>query len=123
LTLRDGEAGVALAWMQHRDYTWEKVQADEPREPIQAVYRLGGMSPGRYVAEIWDPLTGAVLGEELLRVGEDGILIFDLLPIDRQLAIRVLRQDDRPETDPTEAPSLPFVASTNTPLVPTTPVP
>lgn len=95
LTLRDAEAGVALAWLQHRDYTWDQVAADAEREPTLFVYRLG-MPPGRYVAEIWDPLSGAVLGEEVLRVHDDGMLTFELVPMNRQLALRFFRQPDEP---------------------------
>src|SRR5690606_10010897 len=87
LTLRDAEAGVVVAWLQHRDYTWEKVAANELREPILFEYRLDGMPAGRYTAEIWNPLTGSIVGEELLRVGEDGRLRLELLPLDQQLAL------------------------------------
>ena len=96
LTLRDSEAGVILAWVQHRNYTWEKVAAGGEREPLQFEYRLDGLPSGRYVAEIWDPLSGAVLGEEILRVADDGVLALDLLPVDRQLAIRAVRQSEQP---------------------------
>lgn len=103
LTLRDSQAGVALAWLQHRDYTWEKVAANATRTPVLFDYQLGNMPAGRYVAEIWDPLRGAVLGEELIRVDEDGLLRFTLVPMDSQLAIRAVRQPDPPTPEPTEA--------------------
>lgn len=96
LTLRDSEKGVALAWLQHRDYTWDKVAAGVVADPIQFDFRLDRLPVGRYVAEMWDPLSGAVLGEEVLRVSEDGILRFRLLPLSRQLAIRAVRQPDEP---------------------------
>jgi hypothetical protein len=120
LTLRDGEAGVALSWLQHRDYTWEKVAADVERQPVEFRYRLEGMSPGRYVVETWEPLSGAVLGEELVRVGEDGELGFQLLPFDRQLAVRALKQQEPGEVEITPTPvalpiAVPFIAQTNTP--------
>ncbi|MAS34335.1 MAG: hypothetical protein CL610_10030 [Anaerolineaceae bacterium] len=110
LTLRDGEAGVALAWLQHRDYTWENVADGVEITPILFDYQLGGMAAGRYVAEIWDPLNGTVLGEEILRVGDDGILRFELLPLDRQLAVRAIRQPDLPTATPT-----PLETDTSTP--------
>lgn len=100
LTLRDPAAGVALSWLQHRDYTWDKVAAGEVPEPLTFTYQLDEMPPGRYLAELWNPLTGAVLGEELLRVGEDGILRFELLPLSQQLAVRVFRQPDAPAPTP-----------------------
>ncbi len=109
LTLRDSQAGVMVAWLQHRGYTWD--HASEPRTPLQAEYRLAGMPAGRYVAEIWDPLGGAVLGEELLNVADDGVLALKLLPLDRQLAIRAIRQ---PDATPTENPQ-PIPLATNTP--------
>jgi hypothetical protein len=121
LTLRDAQAGIALAWLQHRDYTWEKVAEDVAREPILFEYRLGGMPAGRYVAEIWDPLSGAVLGEELLRVGEDGLLRFTLVPMNSQLALRAVRQPDAPTPAPTETVTeTPFASETLPPtLTPT----
>jgi hypothetical protein len=94
LTLRDSTAGVALAWIQHRGYTWENVAADAERLLIRLQYRLDQMPTGRYNVEIWDPLSGAVLGEELVRVGEDGVLLIQLLPMDSELAIRAFRQPD-----------------------------
>jgi hypothetical protein len=108
LTLRDSDNGVVLAWLQHRAYTWDQV--NEARNAILLEYRLSGMAPGRYVAEIWDPLSGAVLGEELLRVGEDGLLAVNLLPLDRQLALRAIRQAE-PVAD-----NAPPALATNTPL-------
>ena len=141
LSLRDAQAGVALAWLQHRDYTWEAVEEGVRREPLLLQYRLDQMPPGRYVIEIWDPLAGGVIGEEVQTVSDDGILIVDLLPMDTMLALRVLRQ---PETegavdgDPvspqvtaellsaTPAPATsqpPLVVQTNTPRPPATDTP
>lgn len=102
LTLRDPDAGIALAWMQHRDYTWETVAAGTVRNPISAIYRLNRMPPGRYVVEIWDPLGGGVLGEEILRVADDGWLAVNLLPFDSQVALRILRQAEAATDAPTE---------------------
>ncbi|MBZ0300396.1 MAG: hypothetical protein K8J31_11665, partial [Anaerolineae bacterium] len=115
LTLRDSKAGVAFAWLQHRDYTWDRVASGEGTEPISLEYRLGGMPAGRYVAEIWDPLTGAVLGEELLRVREDGLLALQLLPLTRQLAVRAIRQPDLPTPTP-PMPTVSTVTATSTPV-------
>ncbi len=100
LTLRDRDAGVVLVWLQHRDYTWDKAAAGIERDPIQLDFRLDRLPQGRYVAEIWDPLSGAVLGEEILNVEDDGILRFRLLPLDRQLAVRAIRQPDMPTSVP-----------------------
>jgi hypothetical protein len=116
LTLRDTQAGVVLAWLQHRAYTWERVAAGETAVPVTFAFEVGGLPEGRYVAEIWDPLEGAVLGEELLRIGEDGVLQVDLLPFARQLAVRAIRQPADSATIVTPTPTLlPFVAATNTP--------
>lgn len=106
LTLRDTDSGTALAWIQHADYTWERVAAGVVREPLKLRYRLDRLPSGRYVVETWDPLGGAVLGEELLRVGSDGILTVDLLPFDTQLALRILRQPDAPLPLPAVTPTL-----------------
>jgi hypothetical protein len=92
LTLRDDDAGLALSWLQHRSYTWENVAAGETWEPVRAIYRLAGMPPGRYLVEIWDPLRGMVLGEEIARVSVDGVLEIELLPVSDQLALRAFLQ-------------------------------
>jgi hypothetical protein len=94
LTLRDSTSGVALAWVQHRDYTWENVAAATERSLIVLHYRLDQMPAGRYNVEIWDPLSGAVVGDEVVRVGEDGVLLIQLLPMDSELAIRAFLQPD-----------------------------
>jgi hypothetical protein len=137
LTLRDSSAGIALAWLHHRDFVWDKVAAGETRQPIAAQFRLGNMPSGRYRAEIWDPLTGTVVGEEILNVYGDGVLSLNLLPFDAELALRVFRLGDipaetlsvteTPTPNPTVTPTVPpaitatqterapFVIATNTP--------
>jgi len=103
LTLRDSAAGVALSWIHHRDYTWENVAAGAQRTPLSLSYNLDGMPPGRYAVQIWDPLSGAVLGDELVQVGDNGLLSVNLLPMDSQLALRIFRQPDLPTATPTSA--------------------
>jgi hypothetical protein len=125
LTLRDSTAGIALAWLQHRDYTWDKVATGVTRQPVTLRYQLNQMPPGLYSAEIWDPLTGAVVGEDLVRVREDGILSVTLLPMDSMMALRVFRQTDTatatlsPDESPdaTSLPAVPTEAPTITPLL------
>ena len=135
LTLRDEGAGVALAWIQHAGYTWEQVAANVARAPLTLRYRLNRLPPGRYVVETWDPLGGGVLGEELLRVGADGVLEVDLLPFDAQIALRVLRQPEvpaaaatlppasTPAASPTAAPSPTAFVPSPTPTATATPSP
>jgi Domain of unknown function (DUF5060) len=101
LTLRDSDAGIALAWLQHRDYTWDQVAAGAQRQPVLFTYQLNRMPPGLYSVEIWNPLTGDVFGEELVRVGDDGILSAELVPMDAQLALRIFRQPESSAVDAT----------------------
>jgi hypothetical protein len=121
LTLRDSAAGVALAWLQHRDYTWDRVAAGVERQPVLLRYQLDQMPPGLYSTEIWNPLTGAVLGENLVRVREDGILSVELLPLNDMLALRIFRQNETPTPTPEtvsptdEAATAEPLAATNTP--------
>lgn len=120
LTLRDSATGVALAWLQHRDYTWEKVAAGVERQAVNFQYQLDRMPPGRYSVEIWNPLTGEVIGEERVRADANGRLIVELPPLDSQLALRIFRQPDPPAATPSpevtaEATEAPFVVQTNTP--------
>jgi hypothetical protein len=92
LSLRDTAAGVALAWLQHRHYTWDEARAGAVRTPVTGQYRLDRMPAGHYRAELWDPFTGVVLGEDFLAVASDGVLRFDLLPMDRMMALRLFRE-------------------------------
>jgi hypothetical protein len=125
LTLRDSTAGIALAWLQHRDYTWDKVTVGVTRQPVTLRYQLNQMPPGLYSAEIWNPLTGAVVGQDLVRVREDGILSVMLLPMDSMMALRIFRQPDAATTSPppdetpdsTTSTALPTLAPTDTPTV------
>ncbi|NDJ62877.1 MAG: DUF5060 domain-containing protein [Chloroflexi bacterium] len=109
LTLRDSEAGVAAAWLLHRDYTWGNVNAGIVPTPLTFRYRLDRMPSGRYTVEIWQPLTGEVIGEALHRVGADGVLRVELPPLADQLALRIMRM--------AEVPALP--AATSEPVSPT----
>jgi hypothetical protein len=122
LTLRDSTAGIALAWIQHRDFTWESVAAGSERSLIVLQYRLDQMPPGRYNVEIWDPLSGAVLGEEVVRVGEDRVLLIQLLPMGSELSLRAFLQPDLPTFPATTAsPEAVTVTATPTPGVTDTP--
>lgn len=108
LTLRDTQAGVALAWLQNRDYTWDRLAV--AREPLLFTYRVEQMPRGRYSVEIWDPLTGGVVGSELVRVGADGVLSVELVPLTAELALRITRQVETLPPTPT-----PLALATNTP--------
>ena len=92
LTLRDSGAGVALSWLQNRDYTWDRLTV--ARTKLLFTYRIDQMPAGRYTVEIWDPLSGGVIGSEVTTVGDDGILAVDLVPMDTELALRIVRQPD-----------------------------
>lgn len=105
LTLRDSTKGVALAWLQHRDYTWDSSIPASERALIQAEYTLAQMPAGLYTIETWDPLSGSILGEELVRVGDDRQLRTALLPFNSQLALRIFRREDAP-TEPTLPPEM-----------------
>lgn len=115
LTLRDSAAGVALAWLHHRDYVWDKVAAGVERQAVEPRYRLDKMPPGRYRVELWDPLSGVVLGEEITTVQADGVLTVDLLAFDSEIALRVFRQSDLPESSP--MPVLPTATRTPAPTL------
>jgi hypothetical protein len=95
LTLRDVNAGIALAWIQHRAYTWEN--ASQKPDPLTLRYRLDGMPPGIYSVEIWEPLSGAVVAEIRTRVGPNGILTVTLPPVRNLLVLRIFRQKGAPE--------------------------
>jgi hypothetical protein len=113
LTLRDSDAGVALSWLQNRDFTWDDGNGEE-REPLLFSYRIDEMPAGRYTVEIWDPLSGAVIGSVVSTVGTSGTLRVDLVPMSEELALRIQRQPGI-ET-PTPTPTA-FTIVTNTPVL------
>lgn len=123
LTLRDSAAGVALAWLQHRGYTWDQVINNVPRPPVIFRYVLDSMPPGRYSVEIWDTLGGAVIGESIVTVGNDGLLMADLVPMDTQLALRAFRLGDELQTTPIALPPTATIAPTETPTETPTDIP
>ncbi len=126
LTLRDIRAGVVLAWLHHREYTWQNVAAGIELQPYSFRYRLEQMPPGRYVAELFNPNTGTVLGQDILFVGDDGVFVLDLLPIDSHLALRIVGEvesvPDTPTPFPTDTPR-PDVIETPTATLPVTGTP
>jgi hypothetical protein len=91
--LADTATGTALVWVHHRDYTWETVAGQRAITPVPAVLTLSNMPAGSYLVEFWDPFSGNVIGEEMLTLARDtnGNLTIELLPVERQLALRVLR--------------------------------
>ncbi|MBZ0276312.1 MAG: DUF5060 domain-containing protein [Anaerolineae bacterium] len=108
-TLRDSTTGIALAWLQNRAYTWENA-AGVGLIPISLQYNLGHMPSGLYTIETWDPLSGNVLGEDMVRVGDNKQLQIALLPFTQELALRIFR---RGESSP--VPTLSPPTSTVTP--------
>ena len=91
--LADTQAGTALAWIHHRDYTWSTVQGAQTISPIEAQLSFSDMPNGNYRIEYWDPFTGNVIGEDFVTLTEvdNGELVAALLPIDQQLAVRIFR--------------------------------
>jgi hypothetical protein len=125
LSLRDSGAGVALAWLQNRDYTWDRL--DNPRKKLLFTYRIDQMTAGKYTVEIWDPLSGDVIGSEVTSVGEDGVLSIDLVPMDSELALRIVPQPEagteeaNPPTPEMTETLLPTATATLTPTLTLTP--
>jgi len=93
LALADRDRGDALAWVQPRDYTWNRIAKDLKPKPLGFELAFPGMPPGQYRVTFWDAVTGSVLGEEgIVLSGDDGgALTVSLPPVASPLAIRVLR--------------------------------
>ncbi len=92
LALADHERGLLLAWFQNRTYSWQ--QAEEAITVVPPNFRaaFSNMPPGEYRVEFWDPFSGQVIGEDRVRVRPEdaGNLTFELLPIERMLAVRAI---------------------------------
>lgn len=121
LAMADRKLGAAIAWIQHRDYTWQLVAEDGQLDPLDFGLRIPAMPPGVYRVTFWDTTTGSVIGEDNITLDEEsgGILPINLLPITSQLAVRAFRIAG-PET----AATLPVTeVITRTPQVSMTPTP
>lgn len=93
LALADRKLGVAVAWVHHRDYTWQLVADGGVLDPLSFRLRIPDMPSGIYRVTFWDPLTGTVIGEENITVDAttNGALPINLLPISSQIAVRAFR--------------------------------
>lgn len=111
LALADYDAGMALVWLYHHDYTWDTVLAEETIISLEFDMALPQLPFGTYRVEFWNPLTGQFIGEETVTVQEGIPFSVELLPVDSQLALRIFRMGA--ETPP--LPLAPF--PTRTPVV------
>jgi hypothetical protein len=147
LALADRKLGIAVAWVQHRDYTWPLVASGDVLEPLNFGLRFPAMPPGVYRVTYWNTANGSVIGEENVTLAgdSDGTLRLKLLPIAAQLAVRIARiagpeTEQTPETTEftTRTPQVSFTptasetptpsptatrAATSTPTSSVTPVP
>ena len=90
--IADKDVGTALVWIHHREYSWESIAGEQFITPQQATLVLTDMPVGEYRVEFWDTATGNVLGEDYILVEDRAVpMTIELLPIDSQLALRVLR--------------------------------
>jgi hypothetical protein len=120
LALADRSMGIAAAWVQHRDYTWQLVASAGTLEPLNFALNIPDMPPGTYRVTYWNTTTGSVIGEENITLAEGnskGTLRLQLLPITSQLAVSAFRVAG-PEIAPTPE-TTQFV--TRTPQVSMTP--
>jgi len=125
LALVDRSAGEVIAWFQHREYTWQTITNERESYRFQAT--IPKMPVGVYQIELWDTISGNILGQELITVEGDmiGDLVMDLLPIQTQFAFRAVRIDDGSViTIPTPLPTrTPFVLPSATPTITLSPTP
>ncbi|MBN1201315.1 MAG: DUF5060 domain-containing protein [Anaerolineae bacterium] len=121
LALADRRQGAAVAWVHHRDYTWQLVAENKELDPLNFSLHIPGMPPGIYRVTFWNTLTGAIIGEDTitLRGESSGTLNIALLPITSQLAVRAFRVAG---AEPVAAPEETHIA-TRTPQISLTPTP
>ena len=80
----------ALAWAQHRQFTWENAKALDRLEPTPSLpLRLDKMTPGSYRVEWWDTHKGVVTrAEERVCAGD---LSLEIPPIRSDMAVKARR--------------------------------
>jgi hypothetical protein len=93
LALADRNLGIVVAWLHHRDYTWQSVANAVSLTPLNFDLRIPDMPPGVYRVTFWDTITGNVIGDESVTIGDDsgGVLRVSPPPIVSQLAVRAFR--------------------------------
>lgn len=93
VALADRKAGIFLGWFQHRDYTWQNVAQQFAIQPVTMQMHVANMPPGNYRVELWDPLSGNIVGQEEIGLSVEGnrVLTIKLLPISNMLAVRAIR--------------------------------
>jgi hypothetical protein len=111
LALADIDMGIALVWIHNREYTWQTVQTGEAITPLNFSVNLPQLPPGEYRVEFWDPITGNVIGEELISATAEESLRIDLLPVEKQLALRIFRDGEMGDTS-----GEPVIQPTRTPV-------
>ncbi len=87
VALADRTLGVAAAWIQHRDYTWDRVASGETAQALTFSLGFSNMPAGSYRVSYWDTLTGTVIGEETITLDNPGTLSLLLPPLTTQLAV------------------------------------
>jgi len=118
VALGDAVNGVVLVWLQNRAYTWQNAAEGIEPEAQRFVMGVHNMPAGTYQIEFWDPFTSNILGEDVIRIDGAGTLDVPLLPVRRQLAVRIFRSEggDLLTVAPTFVPTrTPLVTASATP--------
>jgi len=107
LALADRSKGFFAALVQHRGYTWQSVAANTPISSVMAGLRISDMPAGLYRVELWDTVSGNVVGQDDVMVSgsSTGTLAIDLLPLTGLLAVKAVRIAE-PGNLPTPTPTL-----------------
>ncbi|MBN1679907.1 MAG: DUF5060 domain-containing protein [Anaerolineae bacterium] len=121
VVLADRTQGIAVAWLQHRDDTWQNAANDDQPDPVTVGLSLPGMPPGVYRITFWDTVTGGIRGEEnaTLTADSGSTLVINPPPVAAPLAVTVIRTAG-PEVEPAPVQS---DIITRTPQISRTPTP
>lgn len=89
---RDDTNGRIHLWIQNKGYTWRRVVAGEPTEPIQTTIKLDNLASGTYRIEWWDTSKSRdpIFKTELVQV--EDVLQFSLPePLVSDVAVKITR--------------------------------
>jgi len=119
LTLADRTIGLAAAWVQNRDYTWQAVTSGLTPTPQSLQLQIPDMPAGTYRLTFWDTHTGNVIGEENATLTDltGSTLRINLLPITSHIVVQALRVSGPEAAEPSGASQV----ITRTPQVSLTP--